>query len=310
MATRMTRATPMNPSTSPPSVLAVHAGLVAVQLGFATHYVVGKIVMREMPPGALALFRAATAALLLLALHLARRGSPRVPLRDLPMLALCALLGIAANQVLFFEGLARSTAINASLLVTTIPIFTYVTSLALRREVVTLRAALGTALSLGGVLYLLGAAGFASTESTIVGDLLVVGNSLCYGVYLVLVGPLVRRHGSLRVVVWLFAFGALWVAPYGATDLARTAGDLAAPTWGLVAYIVAVATVFTYLVNAWALRHAPPSIVAIYIYLQPVATAVLAVLLLGEALTSRVLVAALLVFTGIYLVARTRAAGT
>lgn len=291
-----------------PSPHWVHAGLVAVQLGFASHYVVGKLVVRELPPGGLALVRATVAAVILLGWHVTRSGLPRVALGDLPKLALCSLLGIAANQVLFFEGLARSTAIHASLLVTTIPVFTLLTGLALRREKATGRAFLGVALALSGAVYLIGADGFSMSGGTLVGDLLVLGNSLCYGVYLVVVRPLVQRLGSVRVVVWLFAFGVLWIAPYGATDFARHAGDLRGETWALVVYIILVATVFTYLVNAWALGRAPSSMVAVYIYLQPVAAAVLAMLVLGETLSSRVTLAALLVFVGIYLVVRTKSA--
>lgn len=286
------------------SLFWVHAGLVAVQLGFASHAVVGKLVVRELPPGALAVVRATSAALVFVLVHLARSGAPRVPRRDLAMLALCSLLGIAANQVLFFEGLARTTAIHASLLVATIPVFTLLTSLALRHEAPTWRSIVGAALALSGVVYLIGIEGLAPSAGTLFGDLLVVGNSLCYGVYLVLVRPLVQKHGSLRVVVWLFVFGTLWIAPYGALDLVRTGPEVPLATWGLVAYIVAVATVFTYLVNAWALGRAPSSTVAIYIYLQPIGAAVLAVLILGESLTSRVAVAAALVFAGIYLVVR------
>ncbi len=287
-----------------PSPFWVHASLVAVQLGFASHHVASKLVLRDMHPGALAVVRAVSAALILFTVHLATRGLPRVPLKDLPLLALCGVLGIAANQLLFFEGLSRSTAINASILVTTIPVFTLLVAIALRREVAKLRTLLGVGLALSGVLYLLGVEAFSVGSGTALGDALIVANAFCYGSYLVLVGPLVRRHGSMTTVVWLFFFGALWVLPYGAADLAHTAAAITPRTWALVAWVVLVATIFTYLVNGWALRYAKPSVVAIYIYLQPVAASVLAVILLGERITPRVIVAAILVFAGIYLVTR------
>lgn len=288
------------------SPLWVHGGLVAVQLAFAGHAIAGKIVVRELPPGALSLARTLLAGLTLFAIHRLRGGALRVPPGDLAKLAGCALLGIAANQVLFFEGLARTTAINASVLVATIPIFTLLVALVLRKEQTSALALLGVGLALAGVVYLLGAEALTVGADTLLGDALVIGNSLSYGAYLVLVGPLVRKHGSLTVVVWLFAFGALWVTPYGARDLLVHAPHITADTWLLVAFIVLAATVFTYLVNAWALGRAPASIVAIYIYLQPVAAAVLAVIVLDEALTSRVILAAALVFTGIALATRAR----
>lgn len=301
MAHRMPAGT--NAKDSP---LWVHAGLIAVQLAFAGHAIAGKIVVRELPPGALSLVRTLLAGALLLAIHLLRGGALRLPPRDLAKLAGCSLLGIAANQTLFFEGLARTTAINASVLVATIPIFTVLVALALRRETTSGLALLGVGLALAGVVYLLGAEALTVSADTLLGDALVIANSLSYGAYLVLVGSLVKKHGSMRVVVWLFAFGAVWVAPYGARDLIVHASDVTAGGWLLVLFIVLVATVFTYLVNAWALGRAPASIVAIYIYLQPVAAAVLAVLLLDETLTSRVILAAALVFIGIALATRAR----
>jgi drug/metabolite transporter (DMT)-like permease len=313
MATAMERATKdpaakapgaMNTAAKDPAAFWVHAGLIGVQLAFASHHVVGKLVVRAMPPGALALVRACSAALILLAVHLARSGLPRVPPRDLAKLALCALLGIAANQVLFFEGLARSSAIHVSLLVTTIPVFTLLAGVLSRHEAATGRAFAGVTLALGGAAYLVAGEGVSWTASSLLGDLLVTANSLCYGVYLVLVRPLVQKHGSLRVVVWLFLFGALWILPYGLGDLSRTWRGVDADTWSLVAYVVGIATIFTYLVNAWALGKAPSSMVAIYIYLQPIASALMAILVLGETLSSRVVLAALLVFVGIYLVVR------
>ncbi|MEC7522513.1 MAG: DMT family transporter [Myxococcota bacterium] len=289
---------------SPPSPALVHAGLLAVQLGFASHYVVSKIAVRELSPAGLALVRAAVAAAVMLAVHVGARGLPRVPWRDALKLAGCAALGIAGNQLLFFSGLRHTTASNASVLVTTIPVFTLLVSLALRRERATARGILGIALALSGVIYLLGAEALTLGPETVLGDLMIVGNSLFYGTYLVLVADLARRHGSMTAVVWLFGFGALWVAPFGAGALVADAPSVRGTTWWLVAYIVLVPTIFTYLTNAWALRHAPPSIVAVYIYLQPVGATALAVFFLDETPTPRLFGAAALVFAGIFLVTR------
>jgi drug/metabolite transporter (DMT)-like permease len=295
------------PSEAPsPSPLAVHGALVAVQLGFASHHVVSKVAVAELPPGALAFTRASVAALVLFVVHLSRRGLPRVAPREAAKLAGAALLGIAANQLLFFSGLRRTEAINASVLVTTIPVFTLLVSFVLRRERATLRGTGGIAIALSGVLYLVGAEAVSVGVDTIAGDLMIVANALCYGAYLVVAAPLVKRHGSMTAVVWLFAFGALWVAPFGVPDLVAHAAAVRPAIWLAVAWVVLVATLFTYLANAWALKHAPPSVVAIYIYLQPVAAAALAVLFLDERITARRVVAAALVFLGIYLVTRQR----
>jgi drug/metabolite transporter (DMT)-like permease len=77
-----------------------------------------------MPPAGLVLFRVAGGALILFAI--ARVGvRARVrDRRDLGRLALYAILGVAINQLLFIEGLSRTTPINAQVIGTTIPVFT------------------------------------------------------------------------------------------------------------------------------------------------------------------------------------------
>ena len=290
------------PEVGAPAPWLVHGGLFAVQLGFATHYVISKMVVRELPPSALALVRAACAAAILFLVHLVSKGVPRITKKDALALAGCAVLGIAGNQLLFFHGLARTTASNASVLITTIPVFTLAISIASGKERVSARGLAGIGLALAGVLVLIGLEALSLGSETMVGDVMVVLNCLFYGSYLVFVADLVKRLGSMTAVVWLFLFGTLWVAPFGARDLIEHAADVSPGTWWKVVYVILVPTLFTYLVNAWALRHAPASLVAIYIYLQPVVATALAVAFLGEVITPRLMVAAAFVFVGIGLV--------
>jgi drug/metabolite transporter (DMT)-like permease len=84
----------------------------------------------------------------------------------------------------------------------------------------------------------------------------------------------------------------------------RDAPHLSADSWALVLYVVLVATVFTYLANAWALRFARPSLVATYIFLQPIVAACLAWLVLDEQPSARLAAAGLLVALGVGLVVR------
>src|SRR5688500_16187153 len=102
---------------------AVHLALLAVQVFFASLSIVAKRVMVELPPFGLVAIRATSAALLLWGIALARKKW-RVPKQDLLPLAGLAVLGIAANQLLFIAGLARTTATMALVLGTTIPVFT------------------------------------------------------------------------------------------------------------------------------------------------------------------------------------------
>jgi drug/metabolite transporter (DMT)-like permease len=83
---------------------------------------------------------------------------------------------------------------------------------------------------------------------------------------------------------------------------------MGAPTWGprsweLVGVVVAVPTIIAYSMNAWALGRTSPTLVTVYIYLQPLFTAVLQWLQLGESVATSALVAAALIFAGVVMVA-------
>ncbi|MEM9071910.1 MAG: DMT family transporter, partial [Myxococcota bacterium] len=227
------------------------------------------------------------------------RGAP-IPRRDVLRIAGCGLLGMAANQVLFLGGLAHTAAINASVLVTTIPLFTFVFAVLAGQERLRILTTLGIAFAFVGVLSLVGVEE-ASFGSTFLGDAMIVLNCMSYAAFLVLVRPLAQKHGSLAIVAIGFFTASLAVAPFGAPEI-HTVSAATWTTWALVAYVVAIPTCAAYLINAWALRHATSSEVAIYIYLQPVVGVLLAVAVLDERTDLRGLVSIALVLVGISLV--------
>jgi drug/metabolite transporter (DMT)-like permease len=117
---------------------------------FATWPIVGKIALRAVPSVALVAFRVAGAALAFILIGAIRGRVGRIQKRDWPLLVSSSLLGVVLNQWLFVKGLSLTTVINATLLGTTIPIFTLLVSIALRTDRASLRRILGILLSAGG----------------------------------------------------------------------------------------------------------------------------------------------------------------
>ena len=76
--------------------------------------------------------------------------------------------------------------------------------------------------------------------------------------------------------------------------------------WLALAAIIVFPTILSYYLNAWALARVEPSIVAIYVYLQPLIGFFSAVIFLGEKLSFRPVAAMILIFIGVYLVIRRR----
>lgn len=229
----------------------------------------------------------------------------KIPRRDLAWLVLCSMLGVALNQLLFVKGVALTTVINATLLGTTIPVFTLVVSIAFGYDGISLRRTLGIALAASGVIYLVDPLRADFSAQTNTGDLLIVASSLFYGAYIAVSRDLFKRYGALNVISWMFCIGCLVTVPVGAYALS---GDnlQAAPVtvWLAVIYIILVPTVVAFYLNAWALTRVTPSTVATYIYLQPLIAFGLAPLILGETFNSRILIASLLIFAGVGVVTK------
>jgi drug/metabolite transporter (DMT)-like permease len=166
----------------------------------------------------------------------------------------------------------------------------------LRVERASLRMGVGLLLALGGVVWLTG------VHDVDRGAILVSLNSLSYSLYIVLSRRMVQRLGAITVVTWIFVWGALLFAPVGVPALLQAAPTWSPRAWGFVAYILVVPTMVAYSCNAWALARSSPTMVTIYIYLQPMIAALLALVQLGQSVSSRLAGAAAMILTGVAIV--------
>ncbi len=266
------------------SLVAVHLGLFFVQLSFSGFHVVGKIVLESIPPLALATARVAFATPMLLALAwLHDRQLPGW--RHLPSLALLGLLGVFLNQVLFIVGLKFTTATNAAILMPSIPVFAVGIGWLTGIERVGARRLAGVALAVAGAVILLDLRRFSLADASAVGSLLILANCMSYATFLVLQRPMLARLPWRTVIAWSFLFGGLGVALVGGPAVASVPPRILLTTTGLgVFYIVLFPTFLGYLINTWAVRRSSPSVAATYTTLQPLLTALLAVLFLKESI--------------------------
>jgi drug/metabolite transporter (DMT)-like permease len=286
-----------------------HLALVVVQVAFAGGAVEGKLAMRPagaggggVEPIALAMARILGAAIFFQIV--ARAGSAKIhlPWRDHARIAGLAMLGIVLNQTLFLVGLRLTTAFAAALLGATIPVFTAALAVAFRVERTGARTVMGLALALGGVLWLTG------IGTVDVGAIVIAVNCMSYALYIVLSRSIVRRLGALTFITWIFAWGAVLLAPLGAWPLAHGMATWGARGWELAGFMVAVPTIVAYFANAWALGRSTPTLVTVYIYLQPLLAAALQWVQLGEPVARTALVAAAFILAGVTLVATRRLA--
>jgi drug/metabolite transporter (DMT)-like permease len=283
--------------------IAPHLALIAVQLMFASWAIFGKIVLQSMSSVSLVGIRICGAAIIFSVLQRKLFELWRLPKRIIAWLLLCSVLGIVMNQLLFVKGLSLTTAINATLLSTTIPVLAVTISIALGHERASLRHLVGILLAISGVVYLVDPWQASFSTHANLGNILCVISSLSYGSYIAVSRNLVRQYGALRVTTWIFQISAIITLPIALYAWSGSGlGLVSGQTWLAVVYIVFVPTVMAYYLNAWALGRVAPSVVAIYIYMQPMLAFGLAPLILGESWNSKTIFACVLIFAGVAVV--------
>ncbi|HLA95313.1 MAG TPA: DMT family transporter [Pyrinomonadaceae bacterium] len=281
--------------------------LLAVQAFFGSLPVIGKVVLAVIPPVALVGFRVGITALILFAVQFYRKRLWLQDRSDYLRFALLSIFAVTFNQLLFIGGLSLTKASNTSLLAVTIPIFALAVSAIVGTEKLRAIKVIGIVLAAVGVIFLIDPSKASFSSQTTLGDVMIIGNSLSYGIYVATSKDLITRNGAFRSMMWVFIFASVVCVPLGLYSLSGI--DVAAvdpKIWWLVLYAAVVATAGPYLLNAYALSKVDPSVVAVYVYLQPMIGFILAVIFLNEMVDFKFIVAAGLVFVGVYLTTRRR----
>lgn len=286
---------------------APYAALLGVQAFFGSLPVIGKIVLAVVPSFALVGFRVGITAALLVTFQTSRK---RIWLRsksDYWRLAVLSLFGVTFNQLLFISGLSLTTASNTSLLAVTIPIFALTVGAIAKTEKLGKLKLVGIILAAIGVILLIDPRNASFSSQTTTGDILIIINSLSYGIYVAVSKDVVTRNGAFRSIMWIFVFASLVCVPLGLVSLSQIdVTQVSTTVWLLILYIAILATAAPYILNAWALARVRPSTVAVFVYLQPVIGFILALIFLNESVRLNFLIAGVLIFLGLYLTTRRR----
>ena len=285
-------------------IVLAHISLFVANLIYAINYTFAKDVMPNfIQPSGFILLRVIGAVTLFLIFYFLFVNE-RVEKKDIFRLAICGVFGVAINQLLFFEGLNLTTPINAAIIMTINPVLVIIMSALILFEKINLRKGIGIALGLLGAstLILNGGSVSGNTNYTL-GNMFIFVNAASYGLYLVLVKPMMQKYNPITVMFYVFGFGLLYVLPFGYAELMAVDWLSFPPIiiWEVL-FVVICTTVIAYLLNSSALKLLNPSTVSIYIYLQPVLATLFAIFRGADALDEMKILSAIIIFVGVYLV--------
>lgn len=281
-----------------------HIALIIVNLIYALNYTIAKDVMPEyIQPSGFILLRVIGGSILFFLTYLFF-VKERVKKKDFFRLMLCGLFGVAINQLFFFEGLNLTTPINAAIIMTISPVLVIITSAIIIKEKITVRKIIGIILGLIGACILILNSGDISFENDFfTGNILVLINATSYAIYLVLVKTLMKRYNPITVMFYVFIFGLIFVLPFGIDEIQKI--DLTTfneEIYLKIGFVVICTTFIAYMFNAFALKSLNPSVVSVYIYLQPLLASLIAIALNSDSLSMVKILSAIFIFSAVFLV--------
>jgi len=281
-----------------------HLSLLAANIIYGLNYSIAKAVMPDhIKPFALVSIRSVLTAGLFWITSLFIPKEP-VNRKDLLYLFACSFFGVVINQTLFLVGLNLTTPINSSIILSTNPIFAFVFAALILKEKITFLKGTGLAIGLSGVLLLILQNGTPDlVSSTFLGDVYTLVNTISWAFYTVIIKRMLEKYHPVTVMKWTFLFGMLTNIPAGYNQWSTTDwSSIPLVAWLEIGFVVIFATYLGYLLISFGLRRLSPTIVSTYTYIQPIIAAYLASLMGQDHIDLVMIVSALLIFTGVFVV--------
>jgi drug/metabolite transporter (DMT)-like permease len=285
-----------------------HGALLLSGLIFGANYWIAKGLMPEpLLPRQIIFIRVFSAAILFWVLS-ALVKKEKVKPKHLFVIALSSTLGVAVNQIFFFEGLNLTTPVDAAILHASSPIMVLLFATWIIRERILWINVFGVLIgAVGAVLLITSGKNAEVFRGDMMGNIFILINISAYALYLVLIKPMMESYHPFTVMKWVFIFGFIAVAPFTTHTLFELGNDvLTTKTLLSLAYVVLGTTMLAYLLTIYGLKYLKASSAGYYIYLQPLMAGLIGLIGFGEVITLQKILSAILIFTGVYFVNRKR----
>lgn len=235
----------------------------------------------------------------------AKRPTPR----EIAFLMLLGVLGHGVYQTFFIQGLARTRAGTASLVIAASPAVIAIVGRIFGSERITRRQVIGILASISGVLLVIvGSANSTEGRASVVGDLLILVSVVAWAFYTTWLRPYTQRIDGVQIAAWTLAGGTIPLAVIAAPAMIRADwGAVTLLTWGAVAYSGLLAMGLAYLFWYRGVRVIGPTRTAMFSNLQPIVAVAVSWPLLGEVPTLFQGVGAIGVVAGVLLTRSTSA---
>ena len=236
----------------------------------------------------------------------------KVEKKDYAKILAASLLGFFLTQMTFLIAIPDITPMDCSIVSSLSPIYTMFIAAYALKEPITLRKAGGVAISFMGVIYLImnSVTSTGGTEETsLIGILLMIANSLCFSLYLGLFKPVISKYSVITFMKWIFLFAFAFSLPLAGRELVTFDYSLLSGMylWEL-AFLIVCSTFITYFLIPLGQKRIRPTLVSMYSYVQPIIAIAISIWVGMDSLSWQKVLAGIMVFGGVILVNYSRSA--
>lgn len=234
----------------------------------------------------------------------------RVEQCDYVKIFAASVLGFFLTQMFFLMAISRITPMDCSIITSLSPVYTMFIAAYALKEPLTAQKIGGVVLSLCGIIYLIlnsVTSSSAVAQTTPLGVLLMIGNSLCFSLYLGIFKPTIAKYSVVTFMKWTFLFASLLALPFSAKEII-TLDFAALPKQHIaeLAFLIICATFITYFLIPVGQKILRPTLVSMYSYVQPIVAIVVSIYVGMDTLSWQKVLAAVTVFAGVAIVSYSR----
>ncbi len=274
-------------------------------LFWSGNFVLSRGMHAEIPPVALAFWRWTLALLILAPFGLRLVYQQRNLIKQHRRFMLFqGLLGVAGFNTLLYLAMQSTTAINAVLVNSCIPVIIVIISWLVYREQLSMRQSIGVLVSLSGVLLIIARGDVTALQQMTFnrGDLLVLAAAFVWAFYSANLKQYPQGLHPVAYLTGIMIIGLIFLMPcYLFELLTGRQLQLNIPTMLTVGYVALFASVLAFICWNRAVREIGANRAGPFIHLMPVFSTILAIIFLDESLLGYHVRGILLVFSGIIL---------
>ncbi|SAK52825.1 multidrug DMT transporter permease [Caballeronia ptereochthonis] len=262
---------------------------------------IGKSIVASVPVPLFALLRFVIALAVLWPLFRPAKMK-RVARGEWVNLFLQAFFGTFGFTLLMLNGVARTSAVAAGVITSTIPAVVALFAWLFLKEKPSGRAFASIGLAIAGMLVINVAQGGSGAPGSLTGNLMVLGAVCCESLYVILSRRLTQTLPAIEICAYTHGIGLLLMLPLGVSSLAGFDwSSVDTGIWALVAWYGLSASIFSFWLWMKGIRHVDGSLAGVFCAVLPVAAALYGIAFLGERPTPAHGVALACVVTGIAL---------